>query len=121
MKQLYDLTTEQGYKDLTSDLVAANVALAAGSLLVWPAGPLFFVAYKGFKKLIGSGKVSSEKQLEAIEKIVKLAKQEGASKVRVKVSKDVSLSLGAKINGVPVNLKAQADGAVEAEISFAGS
>ncbi len=109
-----DLTTTEGLKRATS--------LLEGKLgwVLFPQTMLLLKLGKALSGWLGSASdVSSEKQAEAAERIIKAGRENGAKRIRMKLDKSVGVRLQSDLSGAgTINGGIGADGKMELEIEY---
>jgi len=103
MQENFDLTTKDGFSKAVSWFNKWGFLLSPGSWLI----------YKVF-----SPEITTEKQLQTVEKLIVAGRKNGAKRMKIKVGHNVGVDIGTNINGIPVKVKIGNDGFAEIEVEY---
>jgi hypothetical protein len=103
MDNKFDLTTKDGFSKATQFFDKYG----------WAIVPIPWLLKKTF-----SPEISTEKQVEAAEKLIKAGKNEGVKEMHLKVSHDAGVKLGTNVEGVPLKIKIGNNGSMDVKVVY---
>lgn len=101
--QKHDLTTKSGYK----------AAMDAFENWGWVISLPGWILWKVF-----SPEVSTKKQTEAAIELIKAGRQQNVEKMKIKVSHQAGIDIGADVEGIPIRVKIGDAGLCEVEVEY---
>ena len=102
-EKYYDLTTHKGFNKTTDFLKKYG----------WILNPIPWLIYKAL-----SPEMTTEKQIEAAEKLIVAGKKSGVKKMKIKVGHKAGLYFGGMFQGIPIKTNVGNNGEVELAVEY---
>jgi hypothetical protein len=99
----YDLTTLSGFRSATETLKQYGWLLSPAGWLIWK---------------IFTPEVTTEKQAETAKSLIKAGREQGVKSMRIRVSHQAGLDVGADVEGIPIRAKVGNSGEMELEVEY---
>jgi len=99
----YDLTTPSGFRLASESLKRYGWILSPAGWLIWK---------------IFTHEVTTEKQAETAINLIKAGREQGVKRMKIRVSHQAGLDVGADVEGIPVRAKVGNSGEMELEVEY---